>query len=183
MLSQQRHIVELRDLQLQQERESVRTLRASLRDEQRTKRDLEGQYEAINSELLVRNTREAIAESRMSELERELSELNVSLNSSRSENERLVQDIHQVRYVTVFCTLPKNVLDQSCYIRTWNTLTDTLDLSTDLRSFKTILKSCYFTALETSYDCEDPRTFKTICSRRNRAKTFHCLDKLLFLVS
>ena len=114
MLSQQRHIVELRDLQLQQERESVRTLRASLRDEQRTKRDLEGQYEAINSELLVRNTREAIAESRMSELERELSELNVSLNSSRSENERLVQDIHQVRYVTVFCTLPKIVLDQSC---------------------------------------------------------------------
>jgi chromosome segregation ATPase len=114
MLSQQRQIVELRDLQLQQERESVRTLRASLRDEQRTKRDLEGQYEAINSELLVRNTREATAESRMSELERELSELNVSLNSSRSENERLVQDIHQVRYVTVFCTLPKIVLDQSC---------------------------------------------------------------------
>ena len=98
MLSQQRRTVELRDLQLQQERDAVRQLRASLREEQRKKRDLEERHEVVNSELLVRNAHEAIGNSRISELEQELSELNLSLSSSRTENQRLVQEIHQVRH-------------------------------------------------------------------------------------
>ena len=97
MLSQQKRTVELRDLQLQQERDAVRELRASLREEQRTKRDLQEQYEAISSEMLVRNTREAITDSRLNEIEKELSDLNLTLNSKICENERLGQEIHQVR--------------------------------------------------------------------------------------
>ena len=93
VLTQQRRMVELRDLQLQQERDLVRELRSSLREEQRTKRDLEARFEAISNELLTRNTH---TDSRMNELERELSELNLSLSNSRSENERLAQEIHQV---------------------------------------------------------------------------------------
>lgn len=96
LLTQQKRTVELRDLQLQQEYNTVRELRANLRDEQRLKRDLEARYEAINGELLVRNERQAIADSRINDLERELSELNLSLNNSRTENQRLVQEIHQV---------------------------------------------------------------------------------------
>jgi chromosome segregation ATPase len=101
MLSQQQRTVELRDLQLQQERDVVRGLRASLREEEQAKRELQARYEAINSEMLVRNAREAIADSRMSELERELSELNLTLSSSRNENERLGQEIREVRQSNV----------------------------------------------------------------------------------
>jgi chromosome segregation ATPase len=125
MLSQQKRTVELRDLQLQQERDMVRELRASLREEQRTKRDLQEQYEAINSEILVRNTREAIADSRMTELERELSELNLSLSSTRSENERLVQEIHQVRYL---CRYRLDSSRKACFVSTHADL-DRCDIS------------------------------------------------------
>ena len=98
MVFKERRTVELRDLQLQQERDTVRQLRASLREEQRTKRDLEARHEVISNELLERSRRDTICNSRISELEQELSELNLSLNSNRTENERLVQEIHQVRY-------------------------------------------------------------------------------------
>jgi hypothetical protein len=57
-------------------------------------------------------------------------------------------------------------------IRTWNTLTDTLDLSMQyLGSFKSVMQKYYFVALEKTYDCDDPRTFKTICPKCNSART------------
>ena len=57
-------------------------------------------------------------------------------------------------------------------IRTWNALTDILDLSMkNFNSFKSVLRDHYNTALKNSCNCEDARTFKTICPRRNWART------------
>ena len=64
---------------------------------------------------------------------------------------------------------------RSCWIRTirtWNALTHILDLSMkDFNSFKSVLRDYYNTAFKNSYNCEDARTFKTICPRCNRART------------
>jgi hypothetical protein len=50
-------------------------------------------------------------------------------------------------------------------IRTWNTLDDKLNLCMDsLNSFKL---RYYFISLESTYDCEDPQIFKSICLRFN----------------
>ena len=57
-------------------------------------------------------------------------------------------------------------------IRTWNALTDILDLSMkNIIAFKYVMRDYYNTALRNTYDCDDARTFKTICPRCNRART------------
>ena len=56
-------------------------------------------------------------------------------------------------------------------IRTWNTLVDKLDLSMNSLKFRSAMLNYYFTALEKMYDCEDPRTFKTICPRCNNSRS------------
>lgn len=106
LLSHQRRLVELCSLQLQQERDCVRNLRASLRDEQRRKLELQQRYEAVNNEMLVRNARKATEESRVRDLEEELSELNLSLNNTKSENQRLVDEIHQVKFSSKIISMP-----------------------------------------------------------------------------
>ncbi len=57
-------------------------------------------------------------------------------------------------------------------IRTWNTLSDVMNLSMDnLSSSKSVIRDHYFTALANTYDCDDPRSFKTICPKCNKART------------
>ena len=52
--------------------------------------------------------------------------------------------------------------------RVWNTLADVLNISTNnLNSFKSVMLNYYFTSMETTYDPENPRTFKTICVKCN----------------
>ena len=56
--------------------------------------------------------------------------------------------------------------------RVWNSLADELKLNMiNLNSFKSTILSYYFRALEISYDPENPRTFKTICTKCNTART------------
>ena len=57
-------------------------------------------------------------------------------------------------------------------IRTWNALTDILDLSIkNVNAFNSVMRDFYNTVLRNTYDCDDVRTFKTICPRCNRAGT------------
>ena len=53
----------------------------------------------------------------------------------------------------------------------WNCLVDELDLSSStLASFKSVIFNYYKSALAVSYDCEDPRSFKSICLKCNSAR-------------
>ena len=55
--------------------------------------------------------------------------------------------------------------------RIWNCLVDELDLSSStLASFKSVIFNYYKSALAVSYDCEDPRSFKSICLKCNSAR-------------
>ena len=55
--------------------------------------------------------------------------------------------------------------------RIWNCLADELDLSpSTLTSFKSVIFNYYKSALAVSYDCEDPRSFKSICLKCNSAR-------------
>ena len=48
---------------------------------------------------------------------------------------------------------------------------DELDLSSStLASFKSVIFNYYKSALAVSYDCEDPRSFKSICLKCNNAR-------------
>ena len=48
---------------------------------------------------------------------------------------------------------------------------DELDLSSStLASFKSVIFNYYKSALAVSYDCEDPRSFKSICLKCNSAR-------------
>ena len=54
--------------------------------------------------------------------------------------------------------------------RIWNCLEDELDLSpSTLASFKSVIVHYYKSTLAVSYDCKDPRLFKSICSKCNCA--------------
>ena len=65
-------------------------------------------------------------------------------------------------------------------IRTWNTLTDIIDLSMkNVNAFKSLMRDYYNTSLRNTCDGDDARTFKTICSRCNRGKNYNCPYKLL----
>ena len=56
--------------------------------------------------------------------------------------------------------------------RVWNSLADELKVNMiNLNSFKSTILSYYFRALEISCDPENPRTFKTICTKCNTART------------
>ena len=77
-----------------------------------------------------------------------------------------------VKYETPRC---KTTTYQRSYwirtIRTWNALTEILDLNVkNFNKFKSVIQAYYNTALKNTYDCDDPRTFKTICPRCNRAR-------------
>ena len=55
--------------------------------------------------------------------------------------------------------------------RTWKILADELNTSMDsLGVFKSFLLNYYFTALNTSFNIDDARTFKTICCKCNTAR-------------
>ena len=50
-------------------------------------------------------------------------------------------------------------------------LTDTLELGLEnMSSFESVMQGYDFTALEKIYDCDDPRTFETICPKCNTAR-------------
>jgi len=76
------------------------------------------------------------------------------------------------KYIPKKCkstTYQKSFLDRAC--RIWNCLVDELDFSlVTLTSFKSVLFNCYKTSLVTSFDCEDPRTFKTVCLKCNSVR-------------
>ena len=56
--------------------------------------------------------------------------------------------------------------------RVWNSLADELKLNMiNLNLFKSTILSYYFRASEISYDPENPRTFKTMCTKCNTART------------
>ena len=56
-------------------------------------------------------------------------------------------------------------------VRVWNSLSHELNLITDsLSSFKSTMLNYYFSALN-NYDCNNPRTFKTICLKCNSARS------------
>ena len=58
--------------------------------------------------------------------------------------------------------------------RTWNVLADDLNSSMDsLAVFKSFLLKYYFNALNTTFNIEDPRSFKTICSKCNTARSLN----------
>ena len=43
----------------------------------------------------------------------------------------------------------------------------------NLNQFKTLLRAYYLHALQTCYDAEDPRTWKTVCLKCNRTKSLN----------
>ena len=58
--------------------------------------------------------------------------------------------------------------------RIWNCLVDELDLSSStLASFKSVIFNYCKSALAVSYDCEDPRSFKSICLKCNSARPLY----------
>ena len=63
---------------------------------------------------------------------------------------------------------------KSFLIRTskiWNCLPDEPDLSSStLASFKSVIFNYYKSALAVSYNCDDPRSFKSICLKCNSAR-------------
>ena len=76
------------------------------------------------------------------------------------------------KYIPKKCkttTYQKSFLVRAC--RIWNCLVDELDFSlVTLTSFKLVLFNYYKTSLVTSFDCEDPRTFKTVCLKCNSVR-------------
>ena len=77
------------------------------------------------------------------------------------------------KFVTRKCKT--TTYQRSFFIRTcriWNSLADELNFNMDsLNSFKSVMSKYYFAALETCYNCEDPRTLKTICLKCNSSRS------------
>ena len=56
--------------------------------------------------------------------------------------------------------------------RTWNILADEFEICMDnLNSFKSVINKYYYTSLATTYDPDNPRTFKTICCKCNTPRS------------
>ena len=56
--------------------------------------------------------------------------------------------------------------------RTWNILADEFEICMDnLNSFKSVINKYYFTSLATTYDPDNPRTFKIICCKCNTPRS------------
>ena len=76
------------------------------------------------------------------------------------------------KYIPKKCkttTYQKSFLVRAC--RIWNCLADELDYSlVTLTLFKSVLFNYYKTSWVTSFDCEDPRTFKTVCLKCNSVR-------------
>ena len=65
--------------------------------------------------------------------------------------------------------------------RTWNTLPANLrDKNVSLSSYKKSLIQYYHRALESVYDQDDPRTWKSICVRCNNARGLHTTPSCCF---
>ena len=79
------------------------------------------------------------------------------------------------KYIIMKC---KTITYQKSFLirtsRIWNCLGDKLDLSSStLASFKSVIFNYYYyykSALFVSYDCENPRSFKSICLKCNSAR-------------
>ncbi len=62
------------------------------------------------------------------------------------------------------CSLVGTMLKKALTTRVWNLLAEELKLETcGLLTFKSILFKYHMTSLITSYDVDDPRSYKTIC--------------------
>ena len=83
-------------------------------------------------------------------------------------------DIKSIKYDIPRC---KTTYQRSYIVRvarTWNVLADDLNSSMDsLAVFKSFLLKYYFNALNTTFNIEDPRSFKTICSKCNTARSLN----------
>ena len=84
-------------------------------------------------------------------------------------------DVKSIKYDIPRC---KTTTYQRSYIVrvawTWNVLADDLNSSMDsLAVFKSFLLKYYFNALNTTFNIEDPRSFKTICSKCNTARSLN----------
>ena len=76
------------------------------------------------------------------------------------------------KYIPQKC---KTTTYQKCFLvracRIWNRLVDGLNFSlATLTSFNSVLFNYYKTSLVTSFDCEDPRTFKIVCLKCNSVR-------------
>ena len=58
--------------------------------------------------------------------------------------------------------------------RIWNILPECIRMPTSIQSFKLKLLEYYFEALRTSYDPEEPRTWKSICVKCKNARLLNC---------
>ena len=58
--------------------------------------------------------------------------------------------------------------------RIWNILPECIRMSTSIQSFKLKLLEYFFEALRTSYDPEEPRTWKSICVKCKNARLLNC---------
>ena len=66
-------------------------------------------------------------------------------------------------------TYQKSYLQRT--IRIWNTLADELNLSMDsLTTFKSVMLRYYFKSME-NFDCDNPRTFKSVCLKCNSSRS------------
>ena len=72
----------------------------------------------------------------------------------------------------------KTVTYQNSFInltaRIWNILPECIRMSTSIQSFKLKLLEYYFEVLCTSYDPEEPRTWKSICVKCKNATLLNC---------
>ena len=95
------------------------------------------------------------------------------LRKKTTRNTRASNNTNTAKYGNAEQRLSKDLfgLEQS-ELGTLYSLTDTLDLSMEnLGTFKSVMQRYYFAALEKAYECDDPRTFKTICPKCNSART------------
>ena len=100
----------------------------------------------------------------------ENSPMDLSRKSQTSTNTSELSSTSNVnKYIFKKC---KNITCQKSFLirtsRIWNCLMDELDLSpSTLASFKSVIFNYYKSALAVSYDCEDRRSFKSVCLKCN----------------
>ena len=94
-------------------------------------------------------------------------------NQQTNKPTRSSKNTNIIKYVVPKCktiTYQKSFFIRS--IRIWNTLADELDLSMEnLSNFKSAMLNYYFSSLESTFNCENPRTFKTVCLKCNCSRS------------
>ena len=83
------------------------------------------------------------------------------------------------KYIVPRCktsTYQRSFLVRCC--RIWNVLAEDLELTmNNLNTFKSAMLSYYVLCLNNTYNCEDSRTFKSICVKCNTARNLSCQVK------